>query len=330
MPDSGRAQDIKVGVFVLAALLILIVGSLWIVGSSSLGGERVSYQVLMKDSRGVEAGDRVRLAGVKVGRIQSVTLNSEDEWPVRLEIGVRAEIPVRENSSAVMATNGLLGSSFLQLVPGTPDSPLLPPGGTIHGGAAGGMEGALARVEDLADSVVGVLEQTSGLLDQVSTELRPIMTGFQDLLSEKNVGEIHAVLASLHAILDEVSPRVGPLLDRLEAVSQKAESGLEGVPQLTDQVSALLADISTAFGPEGSRLTGLLETAQSSLTSADEVLSILEENRGEIEATVRDLRSTVANLKAFSESVRQRPSSLIRNSPAPDRRPGEGVEGNRR
>ena len=206
---SGRSQDIKVGVFLLAALSILIVGSLWIAGSSSLSGVRVSYQVLLKDSRGVEAGDRVRLAGVAVGRIQSVTLNSEDEWPVQLEIGVRSDIAVRENGSTVMATNGLLGSSFLQLVPGTPDSPLLPPGGTIYGGAAGGMEGAMARVEDLADTVVGVLEQTSGLLDQVSNELGPIMTGLQDLLSERNIGEIHAVLASLHATLDEVSPRLG-------------------------------------------------------------------------------------------------------------------------
>ena len=136
------------------------------------------------------------------------------------------------------------------------------------------------------------------------------------------------IRASARVILrvTNVSPRVGPLLDRLEAVSAKAEVGLEGVPQLTDQVTALLEDVSAALGPEGARLTQLLDTAESSLGSADDALSILSENRGEIEAMMNDLRITVANLRAFSESVRQRPSSLIRDSPAPERRPGDGVE----
>ena len=42
------------------------------------------------------------------------------------------------------------------------------------------------------------------------------------------------------------------------------------------------------------------------------------------------LVGVVANLKAFSEKVKQRPSSLLRNSAAPDRRPGEGMEEVRR
>jgi len=38
----------------------------------------------------------------------------------------------------------------------------------------------------------------------------------------------------------------------------------------------------------------------------------------------------MANLKEFSAAIKQRPSSLIRNQPAPDRRPGEGARGGSR
>ena len=48
--------------------------------------------------------------------------------------------------------------------------------------------------------------------------------------------------------------------------------------------------------------------------------------RGELEAMVRDLRLATANLKAFTESIKERPSALVRGSKGPDRKPGQGVD----
>ncbi len=47
------------------------------------------------------------------------------------------------------------------------------------------------------------------------------------------------------------------------------------------------------------------------------------ENRATIEATLRDLEITMANLKAFSDRVKQQPSSLLRSSPQQQRQPGD-------
>ena len=59
-------------------------------------------------------------------------------------------------------------------------------------------------------------------------------------------------------------------------------------------------------------------------------LDVIVGNRGELERTLADLREIVANLKAFSQQVKERPYSLVRIRPEPDRRPGEGVgAGNR-
>ena len=49
-------------------------------------------------------------------------------------------------------------------------------------------------------------------------------------------------------------------------------------------------------------------------------------NRGELEAMVKDLRLATANLRAFTEAIKERPSLLVRKSRAPDRKPGEGVD----
>ena len=326
MDDSRRLAEVKVGLFVLVALLVLIAGSLWIVGSGYFTGERVSYRVLLRDSRGIKAGDRVRMAGVSIGRIQSVDLRPEDPWPVMLQIAVRQQVPVREDGTATIASSGLMGTSFLQILPGSLEAPLLPPGGTIRGESGFGIEGTLAQVEQISVRVTGILDRTSELVDEVSGELGPILTQLRKLLSDENVEDIGAILTGLRGTLDEASPRLVSLLARMDRLAGNVEGATEDVPALIESLTTVMGDVHAALGPNGSRLIELLETAQSSLGSADDALAVIGENRGEIELAMRDVRESMANLRDFSRQIKERPSSLIRNQPLPDRRPGQDVK----
>lgn len=330
MEDSRRLTDVKVGLFVLLALLVLVVGSLWIVGSGYFAGERVPYIVLLKDSKGVKAGDRVRLAGVSVGRIQSVELRPEENWPVLLQISLRKEVPVREDGSATIASSGLMGTSFLQIFPGSWDAPLLPPSGTIKGESSFGIEGTLAQVEQISVRVTGILDQTSALVDDVSRELGPILTQLRKLLADEHVEDLGAILSGLRGTLDEASPRLVSLLSRAESLAGSLEGATENVPGLVDSLTAVSDDLHQALGPDGSRLAELLETAERSLGSANDALAVIGDNRGDLELAMRDLRETMSNFKEFSAQIKQRPSSLIRNQPAADRKPGDDVRGGSR
>ena len=327
MNDKSRLDEVKVGAFVLAALVMWIVGSLWIAGSQLLGVQRVSYVVLLKDAGGVQTGDRVRMAGVPVGRIQRIRLRPEQEWPVALQVTVKSDVPVKTDSSARIGTSGLLGAAFVQLGPGSPDAPLLPPGGEIRGGPGAGLETALAGVDEVLEKVGGLLDQASEVLDQVSGEIGPLLENAQRLLSAENSENLRGMLASLRETADDAAPRLSELLARLESIAERAEGTVEGLPELTERVSSLLESAQAALGPDGSRLARVLEAAESSLSSADGVLSALDGNRDELAAMVRDLRDTVANLKAFSQQIKERPSSLVRIKAPPERKPGEGVEG---
>jgi phospholipid/cholesterol/gamma-HCH transport system substrate-binding protein len=323
MPSSERWSDAKVGIFVLVALGILIAGSLWIAGGTLFAAVQVPYTVLLDNSGGVVAGDRVRVAGVAVGRIQEVVLRADPEWPVMMNIKVKEDVTVHQDASATIATSGILGSSFLEIVPGSPTAPQLPPGSTIHGEAAAGMTAAFEQLEQISQKLMGILDQTSSLIDQIAAEITPLMARLQALLSEENAENLEAILAAARTTLEEVSPRVGPLLDRLDAVAVTAEKSLEGVPALTDQASSLIAQLETALGPDGQRLSGLLDGATTTLSSADQAMQIVLENRATIEATLRDLETTMANLRAFSDRVKQQPSSLLRSSPERPRQPGD-------
>ncbi len=328
--DRARWAEVKVGVFVVGALAILVVGTLWVAGSTVWGGPKTPYTVLMTDSGGVAVGDRVRFAGVPIGRVNSVALRPGQEWPVAIQVGIEPSVVLKEDASARIATAGLLGSSYLEIDVGTAGSPALPSGGEVHGKEVAGLEAALSRVDEIAGKAVALLDQTSVILEEVSGKIGPLMGRVEKLLSEENTENVQALLASLRGTMEEAGPRLNALLARLDDISGDLEDGVDDIPELTEQATALVEDLRAALGPEGSRLSGLLDTGQSTLGTAGEALEVLVENRGELDATLVDLREVVANLKAFSQQIKERPYSLVRIKPEADRRPGEGVEGSKK
>lgn len=327
MSNRHALDDVKVGLFVLIALLVLIGGSLWIAGSALFGTRQVSYSVLMNDSGGLRSSDRVRVAGVAVGRVRGVELRPGDPWPVRLNITIRPGISIHTDAEASIATSGLLGAAHLVIEPGSPDAPELPEGAEIQGDAAGGLQKAMARVDELADAAVEVMAKTSGILDQVSAEIGPILANLQLLLSEENAENVRGLLANLRGLSADAAPRLQSMMERLDSLTASLQEGVEGLPELTDKVASLLDALNSGLGPDGARLAGLLDSAQGTLVSAEEVLVTVSRNRAELEWVLRDLRDTMANLKLFSQQVKERPFSLVRIKTPPERSPGEGAEG---
>ncbi len=324
--DNIRISAVKVGAFVVIALAVLIVGALWVAGSTFLGSKRVGYVVAMRDSGGLQAGDRVRISGVSVGRIQHVDLYAHREPPVELRIKIKPDVPIKADASATVHTSGMLGSTYLQIDPGSATAPPLAAGSTIRGSKSPGLEETLTQVGRISDKVMIVLDQVSGLLDTVGGEIGPILTNLESLLSEDNAENARQILANLRGVTDDAGPKLTSLLDRLNSVSEKLDGGADGIPEITEDLAALIADVRNALGPDGARLAGVLESAGRSLESADRTLSILDDNRDEIGATLRDLRDTVANLKAFSQQVMERPYSLVRVKPEPEGKPGQYVK----
>ena len=325
MSPRPSITDAKVGAFVLAALAMLIAGSLWVAGSTMIGPPRIDYRVRMKDGGGLQAGDRVQVSGVSVGRIERVELRAEEEWPVVLSIKVKRAVPIKSDAQARLGTAGLLGASHLEIRTGSPDAPLLAAGGEIYAVPSAGIEQALARVDELTVKAMGVLEQLSGIFDIVSAQVEPILASLSRVLSEESTANLQQLLADLRHTSRDVGPRLTALLERADGLLAGLERGTAKLPELSEELETLVADLRTAIGPGGERLSGLLETAESSLGRAGDTLGVVGSNRDEIEAAIRDLSDTLANLKAFSQQVKEHPYRLVRIKSAPERKPGDGL-----
>jgi phospholipid/cholesterol/gamma-HCH transport system substrate-binding protein len=115
-----------------AVVLLVAVGfGAWAYGRSNMGDGAGGYELVAKFDRvdGLEVGSDVRMSGIKVGRVLAQTLDPQT-YRAEVRFSVREGIQLPADSSAQIASTGLLGGKFLSLTPGG-DEKMLADGGEI-------------------------------------------------------------------------------------------------------------------------------------------------------------------------------------------------------
>jgi len=115
-----------IGAAVIAIAVIFVIFAYRSTGTANVGG----YELVARMTRvdGVAVGTDVRLAGVKVGTVNALTL--EPNYLVAVHMDIHRDVQVPDDSSLVVTSSSLLGSSYLSISPGGSDK-MLPPGGVI-------------------------------------------------------------------------------------------------------------------------------------------------------------------------------------------------------
>ncbi len=323
-------SEVRAGIFVLAALTILGAGTLWIVGFSPMRGRQVDYEVLMTSSGGVRAGDRVRVAGIDMGRVKRVELSTSDKWPVVFHVSVNERYTPTEGSAARITTDGLLGAPYLEIVAGPVGGADLPSGSRIPGIESGSFNEVFNRLGSSADRLPQLLEEATDLLTKINREIEPLLGSFQVILSKENVDAVSRALATIEPTVEHAGSQISSLVTTLESLAGQLEEGIEGVPDLTAEIGGLVEDLRQAVGPDGQRLTGVLDSAGTAMGSAEGALSTVEGNAQELDAMLRDLREAAANLKSLSQTLKERPGLLLRYPKPPEGKAGGGRDRGKR
>lgn len=109
--------EILVGGLVMAVAIGFLVYAGQITGLSAATGGNYSLHASFRSADGVSVGTDVRLAGVKVGRVTQLKLDPET-YRAEAEFSVSQDIEVPDDSAVSIASEGLLGGTFVELVPG--------------------------------------------------------------------------------------------------------------------------------------------------------------------------------------------------------------------
>ena len=127
MRDDNIAETV-IGAVVVAIAVVLIAFVYTRMGSGGLSGYEIQARLPRVDGLGV--GTDVRLAGIKIGSVSDLTLDPKT-YLVTVHMAIHNDVKIPDDSSLMVTSSGLLGSSYISITPGGDDK-MLASGGMIE------------------------------------------------------------------------------------------------------------------------------------------------------------------------------------------------------
>jgi phospholipid/cholesterol/gamma-HCH transport system substrate-binding protein len=108
--------EVIVGGVVLFAAVGFLAYAAQATGFTDRGGD-FHLTASFRSIEGVTVGTDVRLAGVKIGTVTETRLNPEN-YRADTVMTLLDTVPIPNDSSAIVSSEGLLGGNFIEIVPG--------------------------------------------------------------------------------------------------------------------------------------------------------------------------------------------------------------------
>jgi len=107
----------KLGAFVLAGIVLLIVTLYTLGKNKNIFGTRVELKSHFKDVNGLLVGNKVRFSGIEVGNVRKIQILNDTMIEVSMNIDKEYKNYIRTNSIAQIGTDGLIGNRLIDIVP---------------------------------------------------------------------------------------------------------------------------------------------------------------------------------------------------------------------
>jgi phospholipid/cholesterol/gamma-HCH transport system substrate-binding protein len=120
--------NVAVGIFIVVGLLALGYLSIQLGRVSFLGSGGYSVFVDFPATGGLKAGSAVEIAGVEIGRVETISLV---DYQARVAIRIQSGVKLQDDAIASIKTKGLIGEKYVRISPGASDK-LIGPGGKIR------------------------------------------------------------------------------------------------------------------------------------------------------------------------------------------------------
>jgi phospholipid/cholesterol/gamma-HCH transport system substrate-binding protein len=299
-----------VGAFVLALGAVLIAGVLWLASGGAWQKKLDIYQAIEDESvAGLNLNAPVKYNGVDVGKVRAIDLDHVNPNRVILLFAIERGTPIREDTIAVLKTQGLTGIAYVELSGGATDSPPLR---TLPGHAYPLIRtkpSLSTRLENILTSVLGKLDSTS--------------SSISSMLSAENQAALKSALADMATVARTLAAR----RSTIDAGITQAGRTLDNTASATAQLESVLARIGHSADAVANMGQEVAKTSVSAGKAVDavggDVQRFSTQTLPELERLLGELGTLSTSLRRLSEQTTRDPRGLIfGHSPVPEG-PGE-------
>ncbi len=275
--------ETRLGIFFALTLVVAVI-ILEMVGVADFFKPGYKIYADFKTVQELKKGDMVKMAGVEVGRVDSISLTNEK---VRVTLNLKKrDAEIKTDSKATIKFTGLMGQNFVSLDFGSPGSPRAVEGAILSTVEQPDLSAIMVKLENVAGGIEGLTKSFT------PDNLAPLFGPITDFM-KNNSTNLGAILANTKSITEQVQQghgTVGKLLydDTLYNTALSAVAGLQA---------------GTA------ELKGVVLQAQTMLTNANTVIAGINAGEGTLgklakdETLYREATVMMANMREITDKM---------------------------
>ncbi len=300
--------EAKVGAFVLGCFAVLAFTVIYLM-HAQFSGDTVPYRTYLRYAGGLEPGASVLFGGINVGEVTGVRPWASDPTKIEILLAVKQNTPLNEKSVAKLGLTSVMSGASLSITTGSNDAKRLPPGSSIQSQEAASLDEIAGKMATVADSANGLIVQARGELEGISGDARTLLANLNTVTGKPTQQKVQAVLDRVNGMLATEGPKIDHISDQLIALSQHADDTIQNV-------NGTVTDVREPIRKDLAELQNTLQQAKQLLS---DMQVMVRANDYKIDDTVENLRTATDNLDQLTDSLKQRPWSLIRIKQPKDR-----------
>ncbi len=290
--DEDKRLELKVGLTIFVAAVVLSVGLLWFQGFE-IGKRTYEITAVFPMVGGVDPGDEVNVNGVEKGKIERVSLEGTR---VHIRMAIYSSVKIPDDSKVILQTVGIMGERVVSIILGESDT-YIEPGVTLEGiydpgmsevlASLGNITGEMTRLSQDIRAIAGMLAEGDDLKKTV--ENLAIITGELKELMSENAPKIEDGITSFNrsakrfdSLLERNEARVDSILTAVDEASRELPELARRVSAVTEALHEVVRLLQSEEGTMGALLQNreLLDQLERTITNLDELVTDMKANPG--------------------------------------------------
>jgi phospholipid/cholesterol/gamma-HCH transport system substrate-binding protein len=262
--------ETKLGAFIVAALTVLFYLTFAIGGKKLFTvGEKRTLVVYFDSISGVTEKADVRMAGVKIGEVRTISL---ENYKAKLLIDIFGDLQIPVDSVAIIQGKGLLGEKYVE-IKGGKSKEFLRNGGTLAKSITP------ANIDEIVNKISNAMDDIKGITGSLKSVL-----GNQE--GEDGLKSIITNLSQLSKALNQ-------------AAGESDGGGLKNIVKNMNKSMALIQEILSE------NKNGIKETLTNIKTAAGNVNGVITDNKENFKIAMENLKKSSEKLDGIMASIKQ-------------------------
>ncbi len=257
------------GIFVIIGLLGIVYMSVQLGNISIFGGGAYPLYAHFSSVSGLQAGNRVELLGIKVGRVNGYSIDHNKHVAI-VELRIDGGTKVFDDAVAVIETDGLIGDKYIK-IQSSGGGKLLKSGDII--------ETTESTFDELAETVRGLPIQ------EISDKLLSTLTGVDKII---NIPALEESLVNLNKTIKGIRKFV----QHADASIERIMAGFDSVE---NDLRTVLSDIDAKIEPMAADFKSVSSAARQTLIQAEKTLSLEEGRAAQLTTSMKEAADAVRN-----------------------------------